>query len=188
MRIKWRRLNNAFHRDLGYFFFGMAIIYGLSGIALNHIDDWDPSYKVTREEVLLDKTQLSIDISEAKVKVILRDHVESAKFKKHYFPNDNHIKIFFKGGSLVANINTGAGFIEKVHKRPLFFEVNYLHYNNPKFLWTWFSDIFAGGLIVLAVTGMFMVRGRNGFKRRGIWFVSIGIIIPLIFLVLYYSG
>jgi hypothetical protein len=188
MRIKWRRLNNAFHRDLGYFFFGMAIIYGLSGIALNHLNDWDPSYQVTRQEVKIDKSSLSDNITTERAAAVLKSLGETARYKKHYYPSVGYVKIFFDGGSLVIDLDSGAGVIEKIRKRPVFFEVNYLHYNNPKFLWTWFSDIFAGGLVVLAVTGLFMVRGKNGFKRRGVWFVSVGVIIPLIFLILYYSG
>ncbi len=188
MRSKWRRLNNAFHRDLGYFFFGMAVIYGLSGIALNHLDDWDPSYSISREEVDIGDPYLVNDMKEDQARAVLHDIGESAGYKKHYFPSEGYVKIFFQGGSLVIDLNAGKGILEKIRKRPVFFEVNYLHYNNPKFLWTWFSDIFAGGLIVMAITGLFMLRGRNGFKRRGVWFVSAGIIIPLIFLILYYSG
>ncbi len=188
MRGKWRRLNNAFHRDLGYFFFGMAIIYGLSGIALNHLDDWDPSYHITREEVKIGDSCLLNEMNEERARAVLQSIGEQAGYKKHYFPAEGYVKIFFQGGSLIVDLKTGTGILEKIEKRPVFFEVNYLHYNNPKFLWTWFSDIFAGGLIVMAITGLFMVRGKNGFKKRGVWFVSVGIIIPLIFLIMYYSG
>ncbi|HKL38702.1 MAG TPA: hypothetical protein VJ876_07375, partial [Bacteroidales bacterium] len=51
--MKWRKLNRILHRDLGYFFFGMTLIYALSGIALNHIDDWNPSYSIESEEIQL---------------------------------------------------------------------------------------------------------------------------------------
>jgi len=51
--MKWRRLNNAVHRDLGYFFTGMIIIYALSGIALNHRNDWNPNYSITNKTLEL---------------------------------------------------------------------------------------------------------------------------------------
>ncbi len=188
MGVKWRRLNNAFHRDIGYFFFGMAIIYGLSGIALNHLDDWDPSYHITREEVTVDNPGVSGNMDGEAAKAVLQGLGVRAAYKKHYFPSEGFVKIFFKGGSLVVDLDSGRGVLEEIRKRPVFFEVNYLHYNNPKFLWTWFSDLFAAGLIIMAVTGLFMVRGRHGFKRRGVWFVSAGLVIPAIFLILYYSG
>jgi uncharacterized protein len=82
-------------------------------------------------------------------------------------------------------MSTGRGILEIGRRRPVFFEVNYLHYNHTKFLWTWFSDIFAGGLIVLAITGLFVLRGKNGFRKRGIWFVLVGVLIPLAFLLVY---
>ena len=37
MALKWRKWNRAVHRDFGYLFLGMTIIYALSGIALNHM-------------------------------------------------------------------------------------------------------------------------------------------------------
>ncbi len=42
---KWNRI---VHRDLGFFFFGVIIIYAVSGIALNHLEDWNPNYIVTK--------------------------------------------------------------------------------------------------------------------------------------------
>ena len=51
MKINWRRWNRVLHRDLGYFFFGITLIYSISGIALNHIADWNPSYVITTKEV-----------------------------------------------------------------------------------------------------------------------------------------
>jgi len=40
---KWSRI---LHRDIGFFFIGTSIIYGLSGIAINHLKDWNPNYVV----------------------------------------------------------------------------------------------------------------------------------------------
>jgi hypothetical protein len=61
--------------------------------------------------------------------------------------------------------------------------VNFLHYNKPKKLWTWFSDIFAASLILLAISGMFMIQGRKGISGRGAWLISLGLIVPLVFLI-----
>src|SRR5215217_3476831 len=35
----------AIHRDAGYFAVGLTVIYALSGLAVNHIADWDPSFR-----------------------------------------------------------------------------------------------------------------------------------------------
>ena len=53
-------------------------------------------------------------------------------------------------------------------------------------MYTWFSDIYAAGLIFLAITGLFVLRGKNGIIGRGAWLTAIGIILPALFL-LYYA-
>ena len=32
------------HRDLGYLAVGLTVVYALSGLAVNHIADWDPNF------------------------------------------------------------------------------------------------------------------------------------------------
>lgn len=185
MKINWRKLNNILHRDVGYFFFGMTIIYALSGIALNHIADWDPNYIIENKNLQADPSVLSNSMDKAQVQDLIADLDIDKDIKKHYYPSPGVLKVFLQGGSLTINVRSGHGFLETVDRRPIFYEVNYLHYNHSKFLWTWFSDLYAVGLILLAITGLFVLRGKNGLKRRGVWFVLVGFAIPLVFLVLY---
>jgi hypothetical protein len=72
-------------------------------------------------------------------------------------------------------------------KTPLYVikEFNLLHYNNIKKMYTWFSDLYAVALILLAITGLFVLRGKNGIIRRGAWLTAIGIILPALFLLYY---
>jgi hypothetical protein len=178
---KWSRI---LHRDIGFFFIGTTIIYGLSGIALNHMQDWNPNYVIENEEFTTDiplaKTaELEENILKLLDKVDNRDN-----YKKHYYPQSNYIKIFLSGGSsVIVNIETGAGRAEFLRKRPLFYQANFLHYN-PNSWWKWFSDIFAGALILFAVTSLFMVRGSKGMAGRGGWLTAAGIIIPIVFLLM----
>ena len=51
-----RRLNLATHRDLGYFFSSMILVYCISGIALNHVDDWNPDFVIHKKTIAIDKT------------------------------------------------------------------------------------------------------------------------------------
>lgn len=185
MGKKLRKFNRATHRDLGYFFVGMIIIYSLSGISINHLDDWDPSYIVkkwaVKTEQKIEKTSFDIETA----KSILTEVNIDNKYRKFYFPNDNTLKIFFKGGSAVIDVNTGQGRAETLSRRPIFHTVNWLHYN-PNLYWKWYSDIFAIALIILAISGMFILKGKNGLKWRGTILISIGILIPLVFLILFY--
>src|ERR1700754_98954 len=35
----------AFHRDIGYFAVGLTVVYATSGLAVNHLKDWDPNFR-----------------------------------------------------------------------------------------------------------------------------------------------
>ena len=35
----------SLHRDAGYLAVGLTIVYAVSGLAVNHVSDWDPSFK-----------------------------------------------------------------------------------------------------------------------------------------------
>lgn len=183
--MRWRKLNRILHRDIGYFFFGMSIIYGLSGIALNHIEDWDPSYNIRNEQILMVPGDLKGAMTKEEVLNMLERLNINARYKSHYYPSPDYLKIFLKGGSVTFNISSGRGMLELVSRRPVFFEFNFLHYNNPRFIYTYFADIYGAGLILMAITGLFMLQGKKGLSGRGKWFVGIGILIPLIFLLLY---
>lgn len=182
--FSWRRWNNILHRDIGYLIIGMSIIYALSGIALNHMADWNPSYEITHSEVRWQQPPAGAPVSEEVVLDFLDKCGERDNYKMHFYPAPDQLKIFLKGGSILVNMTTGEGLMEQLRRRPVFFEVNFLHYN-PKRVWTWFSDIFCGALIIVALTGMFVLRGRKGISGRGAWLTAIGVIIPLAFLITY---
>lgn len=179
--MKWRKWNRLIHRDLGYLVVGMTIIYSLSGIALNHLKHWNPNYSVNRKEFRLEKELTQESIQQETVLEILRRFNEAENFKKYYFPNPQYLKIFIHSGTVDINLVTGAGIYEKLSRRPVFYHVNFLHYN-PQIWWTWFSDIFSVALILVAITGLFILRGKKGITGRGAWLTAIGIIVPLLFL------
>ena len=185
MGKKLRKFNRATHRDLGYFFVGMILIYSLSGIAINHIDDWDPNYKVSHwtENIDVQYTKDNFDSKEAKK--LLKEWGVTERYRKFYWNRDGDIKIFFKSGTAILDVQDNIAYLETLKRRPIFHMVNWLHYN-PNAYWKWFSDIFAGALILLAISGMFILRGKNGLKWRGTILISIGIALPLIYLILFY--
>lgn len=183
MSFKWRKWNRAIHRDFGYLFFGMTLIYAISGIAINHIDDWNPNYVVISEKIQVDANGQKPEKSQ--IKQWLQEIGELDSYKSYYFPNDEVLKIFIKGGTIYIDLIDGEGLIEKTTRRPLFREVNYLHYNPIKY-WTWFSDIFAGALIILGLSGLLIPRGNQGMTGRGAWMVVLGFVIPLVYLFIYF--
>ncbi len=183
--MKLRKINRVIHRDLGYFFTGMIIIYAVSGIALNHRNDWNPNYSITTRTLTIDVPESIMSNEEEGIKEILKQIDEEDSYRKHYFPTNNEIKIFLKeGGAIIVNLDSGKSFYEELKKRPFFFEVNYLHYN-PGNAWKWFSDIFSVALILLGISGLFILKGKNGIKQRGAWLTIAGVIVPLILLFMY---
>lgn len=183
MAFKWRKWNKAVHRDFGYLFLGMTLVYALSGIALNHMNEWNPNYVIISEEFKTDAVSSKPD--KAEVKQLLNTIDDDLIYKNHYFPNNNYLKVFVKDGTVILELNSGEGLIELSRRRLLFKEVNYLHYNPIKY-WTYFSDIFSGALILLALTGILIPRGKRGISGRGAWMSILGIAIPLIYLIIYF--
>jgi uncharacterized protein len=185
MEFKWRKWNRVIHRDFGYFFFAMTVIYSLSGIAINHLNDWNPNYIITVSDFQADIPQQAEEINKSAVLKMLSKLEEEKNYKKHYFPKSNQLKVFLDGGNIVVDLDSGNGTIEKINRRPVFHPVNYLHYNPGKW-WTLFSDVFAGALIIIAITGLLILKGKNGITNRGAILTIIGLIIPVIFLILFY--
>lgn len=172
------------HRDLSYLFAGVLIVYAVSGICLNHKRDFNSDYliKLKKYDIVRSLPASQDGYDEALVKSLLEPLEEDGNYTKHYFPSENTMKVFLKGGSsLTVNTRTGAVQYESVKKRPILGSLNHLHYN-PSKNWTVFSDIFAACLIVITITGLVMVKGKKGLWGRGGIELSVGIAIPLLFI------
>ncbi|MDD3961611.1 MAG: PepSY-associated TM helix domain-containing protein [Bacteroidales bacterium] len=181
--MNFRKIVRITHRDLGYFFFAMTLIYALSGIGMNHLESWDPKYIISTEEAQTNRAMKGKETKEETVLQIMADLGLEKVYKKYYFPNETQLKIFIKNGNITVDMPTGEIRIETIRRRPIFGEFTYLHYDPIKY-WTWFSDAFAVGLILLAGTGLFMVKGKHGITRRGAIWTLAGILIPLLYLFL----
>ncbi len=185
MKTYWRRWNRALHRDLGYFFIGMTIIYALSGVAINHRNDWNPNYIITHEEKpLLTNTELKSGDRNAILEFLENQQLHT-RYKSHFKPTPDQIRVFLTGeASITLNFTTETFIFESIRKRPLFYQVNYLHYN-PGRWWKWFSDAFAIALIAISITGLFIIRGRNGISYRGAILSLTGLLLPILFLIFH---
>lgn len=178
---KWLR---TIHRDLSYLFAGVICIYAISGICLNHKRDFNSNITITRYNLTI--TGQFPCAADSVSKDMIHDFAaqlpESETYTRHSSVGGNSLKMFFKGGSsLEVNMNDGSALYECIRKRPLFSSLNRLHYN-PTRWWTWFSDIFAVCLLIITLTGLFMVKGSNGLNGRGGIEFIIGILIPLLFI------
>jgi uncharacterized protein len=178
------KFNRVTHRDIGYLIAGLTIIYSLSGIALNHKNDWNPNYVYDNRDFISDiRTTREAFNNDVAVKLLQSIKVDPS-FKTYYFPSGKTVTIFIDGGLVKLNTETGEGVVERITKRPLFYQINLLHYNPGKW-WKYFSDIFCLALIIVTITGLFIIKGKNGIQKRGAILTIIGILLPLIFLLIY---
>jgi hypothetical protein len=182
--MRLRKLNNILHRDIGYFAVFVTIIYAVSGIAINHKADWNPNYLVRIENTKVDIPKHHVDIYKDDILKVLKKFNQDKNFKSFYFEDTTKAIAFFGENNMQIDLNTGNTKIVWLSRKPIFYEMNFLHYN-PGILWTIFSDAYSVGLIIMALTGMFVLQGKKGFKGRGKWFVGAGIIIPVLLLIYY---
>jgi len=181
-----RRWLRILHRDIGYIAAGLTIIYAVSGIAVNHTSDWNPNYVVEKDTVKVNLGGLDINNSDAYVKSVLNQIDEKGKLKNAFFPDSSTLQIFTQGNTIVVDIKNQLVVQEKINARHVFKETNFLHLNRAKRVWTYVADIFAVALAFLAISGLFLIKGKKGITGRGAWLTALGILIPIIFWIIYY--
>lgn len=181
-RRSWRPWLRAFHRDAGYLVVGLTFVYALSGLAVNHIDDWDANF-VSYERVhqlggpLPSEDQAAADLVRARL------DIETAP--DEIFRLDEHeLEILFDERTLTVRLDTGE--VRDTGRDSRFFirAANWLHLNRGKQAWTYIADGYAGLLLFLALSGMFMLPGRKGLLGRGGLLVAIGAAVPILYVTL----
>ena len=163
--MKWRRWNNIIHRDLGYLCFGLTIIYAISGIAVNHIADWNPNYRIERIQSTINPAPLVGLTGDGLIRNILTQLKESGEIKGSYQTDDTTLQIFVVNNNITVNLRSGEVFEEKNQPRKGLYQMNFLHINHAKKLWTWVADLYALALMIVAVTGLFILRGELSKSR-----------------------
>lgn len=184
--MKYKKFIRITHRDVGYVSVALILIYAVSGIAVNHINDWNPNYKIEETNEKFTPNPDSTLSREESLEYVVNELNITDSINTSFKPAPGRLQIFIEGKTINANLIEGTAQIETVKSRTGFREVNFLHLNVPKKVWTYVADLFALALIYLAITGMFMITNHNGLKGRGKWFVAIGLLIPLIFWLIYY--
>lgn len=177
----WRPWLRAMHRDIGYVMVGLTFVYALSGLAVNHLTDWsdgDASFKTysTTIEVgpLAGEDQAIADR--------LRQHLLIKESPREvYRQSPEELDIIFDKRSLHVNTQTGHVVDEGQKPRFILRVANWLHLNRGKKAWTYVADGYATSLMILALSGMFMIAGKKGLIGRGAILVGLGIAIPILY-------
>ncbi|HSG49790.1 MAG TPA: PepSY-associated TM helix domain-containing protein [Longimicrobiales bacterium] len=185
MARSWRRWNAAIHRDLGYLCAGLTVVYAVSGVAVNHRADWNPNYVQGQETLRLEGLDLSSPSAPGFPESVLEKIGVEGRIRGTFRPDPGSIQIFVDDATVLVDLTTGEATFESVRPRPGLRQANFLHLNEAKKLWTWMADLYAVALLLLALTGLFILRGRNGITGRGAWLTAAGVAIPAVFLLLY---
>lgn len=184
----------ALHRDAGYLAVGLTLIYAISGLSVNHIADYtdgDASFIKVEESHELGSLGPKTD---TEVVSLLRERLAAAGEAGEPFRlGDDELEVTFVqrgalGGSTERHfvVNTASGHVDEDGKRPRFFLrfANWLHLNRGKKAWSYIADAYAIGLILLALSGLFMIPGRKGLLFRGLLLAGLGAAIPIAYVVL----
>jgi hypothetical protein len=178
--------NRNIHRDVAYFYIGLIIAFSFSGIILNHRQDWYPmDYVYEAEDVKLDLPENTAQLEEKEAILELSKQWDLAdKYQGHRVRNGD-LRVDYQGNTILSvNLESGEGTLEHKRKVPVLGHTMYLHKSTNSF-WIWYSDIFGAAMLLIAITGLFIAKGKYSFRQRGWKFAILGLIFPLIFLVLF---
>jgi hypothetical protein len=181
-KIRWRKTFRAVHRDIGYAVAALTLAYCISGVAVNHIDDWNPNYSFHEEQIDIGALP-NADYQAMQDHVVASLQINPRVVKGHFMETETQFRVFLSNAEEVSvDVRNGQGLFKQVKTRAVLYELNSLHLNNIKGWWTWIADLFAILLVVLALTGIFMMKGKRGLVGRGKWFLATGFVVPGIFI------
>ena len=165
------------HRDLGFLMVGVCVVYGVSGIFLNHMNGKDPAFRTEEQTV-----KLSPSMDAQGVETAWKNEKDFPTLKRVIPIDEENLRLILDGGMGVYNVESGITDYEHYTKRPFVYWVNRLHYNRIHG-WNVMGDFFAVSLLFFALSGMAMVKGKNGLKGRGKWYLAAGVLIPILYLI-----
>lgn len=181
-RFKLRPWLRALHRDLGYLAVGLTLVYAISGLAVNHVADWNPSFAAIEREYDV-PAPLPDDDTAAAAVLAKAAGIDAAPIDV-YRVSDDELEVAFEQRTLHANPRTGHVFEEGESPRPFLRVANWLHLNRGKKAWTYIADGYAVFLLFLAASGVFMLPGRKGLAGRGGLLVALGFAVPILYVTL----
>ena len=175
--------NRSLHRDFAYFYVGLIIAFSFSGIILNHRQDWYPmNYTYETKEVSLNLPSDEKEITKEFLATAAKGF--EAEYESHRIRN-GELRVYFKdNGILDMKLTDTKGELEFKRKVPIIGHSMYLHKTTNKF-WIWYSDIFGAAMLLIAITGILIPAGKNGFKKRGCKLAVAGMLFPILILVLF---
>jgi len=201
--MQWRKTLFVLHRDVGFVALGLTIVYGISGIAVNHRRDWNYDRSVSvenlnlgraadlvgnvpadrRDAITRDPTAWAPDEEQRIVRAIAAKVGRPEGPRNAFWRGPDRLSLFFGPGdddTVDYTPSTGEAIHTTRKDRILLRQMNFLHLNEPGRWWTWVADLYALSLLFLGISGVVMVKGRAGLRGRGGILVAVGIALPIL--------
>ena len=176
IKKRWRAWLRSFHRDFGYLAIGFTVIYAVSGIAQNHIEDWgDISYTSYEQTIAI--APIPDAIPDAQAIQLVVDKVGLGAPTSTLRAGDE-IRLEYASGAKASAIGDRIT-VQGRSQRFFIGAANWLHRARNKHAWKYVADLYAVLLLYLAISGIFMIKGKLGFKWRGAILISIGVAVPV---------
>lgn len=174
--------NRSLHRDIAYFYVGLIIAFSLSGIILNHRENWYPKDYVYNSKPF--NLTIPTNTNQLTKSYLITATKELGKYDGHRIRNGK-LRVYFKGNIILdADTKTGKGIVEYKRIVPIVGHTMILHKSTNQF-WIWYSDIFGIAMLVIAITGVLIPAGKKGFNKRGWKLAVLGMLFPLLFLIIF---
>jgi hypothetical protein len=181
MANTWRAWLRAIHRDIGYLAIGFTVIYAVSGIAQNHIEDWgDISYKASEHTFTI--AAIAADVPDAAAIQRVADAAKLGTPTSSLRAGDE-LRLGYASGAQVTAIGTQLT-VQSRERRAFIGLANWLHKARGKHAWKYIADAYALLLLYLAGSGIFMIKGRMGLRWRGAIVIAAGIAVPVLYVAL----
>ena len=157
------------HRDVGYFIFGMVIIYALSGIALIYRNTDFLKHEVTIEKQLkpnLPSEEIGKELRIRELKIV------SEEGDVIHFQNGTYNKLtgdaVYASKEIIFPFNKFINFHKAISSKAKH----------------WFNLVFGALILFMAISSLWMFKAGTKTFKRGMILISIGILFTVILLAL----
>lgn len=193
---KFSKKIRSLHRDLGYFVIGLTLIYTITGIVLSGRGlEW---FKVEfKDNTVIAKNISSDKFNQEFINTVLKGKLSEVFPKPLYKSVKKHLNLklalqegdtlYFKAWrTLEVKYERNNGNVDVKYKGyPVALEILVeAHVATHDSAWFYLAIIYSVILSFLAISSFWMVKGKNGFKKRGIYFMLAGFGVVAVFLFL----